>query len=115
IPVAGMAKDDHHRSRALIFRDQEHALNVVPGLRRWIPEIQEEVHRFAIEYHRGLRSGGMKKSVLDNVPGIGEKRKLALLEKYKSIEAIAAASVEELRQVPGMDIRAAEAIKEYFA
>ncbi|MBQ9932093.1 MAG: excinuclease ABC subunit UvrC, partial [Firmicutes bacterium] len=115
IPVAGMAKDDHHRSRALIFRGQEHALNVVPGLRRWIPEIQEEVHRFAIEYHRGLRSGGMKKSVLDNVPGIGEKRKLALLEKYKSIEAIAAASVEELRQVPGMDIRAAEAIKEYFA
>ncbi len=114
IPVAGMAKDDSHRSRALIFHGEERSLRELPGLGRWIPPIQEEVHRFAIEYHRGLRSGGMKKSVLDEIPGIGEKRKQALLQEYKSIEAIAAASVEDLRKIPGMDIRAAEAIKEFF-
>ena len=115
IPVAGMAKDDKHRTRALIYQDNETPLSDIPGLFPFVGTIQEEVHRFAIDYHHKLRGKSVSKSVLDSIPGIGEKRKLALLSELGSVENIKNASVYKLAEVPGMNIAAAESVHEYFA
>ena len=115
IPVAGMAKDDKHRTRALIYMDNETPLSEIPGLFPFVGSIQEEVHRFAIDYHHKLRGKSVSKSVLDNIPGIGEKRKLALLSELGSVENIKNASVYKLAEVPGMNLKIAETVHEYFA
>ena len=115
IPVAGMAKDDHHRTRALVYRDAELPLRGHTELFSYLGTIQEEVHRFAIDYHHSLRSRSMTRSELDNIPGIGEKRKMALLKAFGGIEGIRAASVEQLADVEAMSRSAAEAVREYFA
>ena len=114
IPVAGMVKDEKHKTRGLILRGKEMDLIDNRVLLRYISTIQEEVHRFAIEYHRGLRSKKLKKSALDDVPGIGEKRKAALLKELGSIEAIAAADVLILEKIPGMNRKAAESVKKHL-
>lgn len=115
IPVAGMAKDDKHRTRALIYDGRETDLRSVPGLFPFIGTVQEEVHRFAIDYHRKLRGKAMNRSVLDDIPGIGEKRKLALLAKFGSVEAVKQASVEDIADTEGFIMSVAESVHEYFA
>lgn len=115
IPVAGMAKDDKHRTRALIYQEQETPLKPHPQLFAYVGAIQEEVHRFAIEYHRKLRGKELTRSVLDGIPGIGEKRKLALLSELGSVDAIKSSTVYQLADVPGMNLRAAESVHKYFA
>ena len=115
IPVAGAVKDDKHRTRALLFEGVETPLKGHQRLYAYVGAIQEEVHRFAIEYHHNLRGKSMTRSVLDDIPGIGEKRKLALLAKFGSVEGIKQASVYELADVDGMNTAAAEAVAEFFA
>ena len=115
VPVLGMVKDDRHRTRGLVFGDTETDLTEVPELYRLIGAIQEEVHRFAVDYHRGVRGRKLAKSELDDIPGVGEKRRQALLLKYGGTEAIKAAPIEELAAVPGMNRAAAEAVAAYFA
>ena len=115
IPVAGAVKDDKHRTRALLFEGVETPLKGNPRLYAYIGAIQEEVHRFAIEYHHNLRGKTMTRSVLDDIPGIGEKRKLALLSRFGSVEGIKQASVYDLAAVDGMNASAAESVAEYFA
>ena len=114
IPVAGMVKDDKHRTRAILFEGSETPLAGRHELFAYCGRIQEEVHRFAIEYHRGLRSKSVSRSVLDNIPGIGEKRKMALLNAFGSVESIKKASVSDLSQAEGMNSRVAEAVFDYF-
>ncbi len=114
IPVAGMVKDEKHRTRGLIFGDVEIDLKGEPPLYHYIGRIQEEVHRFAIEYHRGLRTKKLQKSALDEIPGIGDKRKQALFANFGSIEAIAKADIDVLRGLPGMNLAAAEAVKKHL-
>ena len=114
IPVCGMVKDDFHRTRGLYYNNVE-----VPSDRhsegfRLITRIQDEAHRFAIEYHRSLRGKGQVKSVLDDIPGIGPARRKALMREFKDIEAIRAAEVEDLAKVPQMNERAARQVYEFF-
>ena len=115
VPVAGMVKDDKHRTRALLWQDEETPLKSHSELFAYCGAIQEEVHRFAIEYHRSLRSKSLSKSVLDNIEGIGEKRKTALLAKFGSVENIRNATVYELSDTEGMNQKVAESVAEYFA
>jgi excinuclease ABC subunit C len=115
IPVAGMVKDDKHRTRGLIYRDQELDLKNDPVLYRYAAAIQEEVHRFAIDYHRGLRNKSIQRSALDTIEGIGEKRRNALLTHFGSIDRIREATMEELCQAPGMTKPAAEKVLEWAA
>lgn len=115
IPVAGAVKDDKHRTRALLFEGCETPLKNNQSLYAYVGAIQEEVHRFAIEYHHNLRGKTMSRSVLDDIPGIGEKRKLALLSRFGSVEGIKRASVYDLAEVNGMNAAAAESVAAYFA
>ncbi|MGE4277442.1 MAG: excinuclease ABC subunit UvrC [Lawsonibacter sp.] len=113
IPAFGMVKDDRHRTRALVHPDgREIGIQAVPAVFALIGQIQEETHRFAIEYHRQLQAGHVKTSVLDKIPGVGEKRRKQLLKHFKSIKAIRAASVEELRAVVPQNT--AQAVYQYF-
>ena len=114
IPVAGMVKDDHHRTRGLVYGDKELELKTEPVLFKCLGAMQEEVHRFAIEYHRGLRNKTMQRSVLDEIEGVGEKRKQALLSHFGSIEKLSQASAEEIADVKGMNSAVAERIYTYF-
>jgi excinuclease ABC subunit C len=113
IPVAGMVKDDKHRTRGLVYREKELELRENPVLFRYIASIQEEVHRFAIEYHHGLRKKTLQRSALDTIEGIGEKRRNALLTHFGSIDRIREATLEELCQVPGITKPAAEKVIEW--
>ena len=110
IPVCGMVKDDHHRTRGLFYQNREYEMDRSKEPFKLITRIQDETHRFAIEYHRQLRSKGQIKSVLDDIPGIGPKRRLALIRHFKSIDAIKEASVEEIADAPGMNLKAAQAV-----
>lgn len=113
IPVAGMVKDDRHRTREIYFRGSMRDLGR-DDLYRFVSGIQEEVHRFAIMYHRNLRSKAANLSGLDDISGIGVTRRNALLAHFKNMEAIRSASVEDLSQVPGMNRRAALKVYDYF-
>lgn len=115
IPVVGLAKDDAHRSRAVVFTDgSEIDLKSEPLLFSYAGNIQEEVHRFAITFHRGTRGKKMTHSVLEEIPKIGPKRRKALMEKFRSIDAIRKASYEELMETEGMNSKAAESVLEFF-
>lgn len=114
IPVCGLVKDDFHKTRGIIYNNEEIQLDKDSDEFKLIYRIQEEAHRFAISYHRSLRSKEMLKSELDDIKGIGNKRKTALLKHFKTIENIKKASVEELAQVEGMNRRAAEDLYNYF-
>ncbi|MDR3364563.1 MAG: excinuclease ABC subunit UvrC [Clostridiales Family XIII bacterium] len=114
IPVLGMVKDDRHRTRGLVSGGIETDLTQTPELYRLVGTIQEEVHRFAVEYHRGVRGKKLTKSELDDIKGIGEKRKRALLLKYGGVEGVRAAAADELAAVPGMGRAAAEAVAAHF-
>lgn len=114
IPVCGMVKDDHHRTRGLYFENEEIPIERDSEGFKLITRIQDEAHRFAIEYHRSLRSKTQVHSVLDDISGIGATRRKALMRKYDSIEEIKNASVEELAQVESMDSRSAESVYRFF-
>ena len=110
IPIFGMVKDDRHRTRALVGDMGEYRLRDDPELWHFISSIQDEAHRFAIEYNRKLSEKRYKKSVLDDIPGIGKKRKFELLKHFGSFAAIKRATVEDLTKVPGMNQKAAETL-----
>lgn len=114
IPVCGMVKDDFHRTRGLYYNNVEVPIDRHSEGFRLITRIQDEAHRFAIEYHRSLRGKGQVKSVLDDIPGIGPARRKALMREFKDIEAIRAAEVEDLAKVPQMNERAARQVYEFF-
>ena len=114
LPVAGMVKDDRHRTDQLFFREHMIPIKKEPELYRYIYTIQEEVHRFAIEYHKQLRSKNMMHSILEEIEGIGEKRRTNLLKHFKSIEKIKVATLEELEMVEGMNHKAAETVYAHF-
>ena len=116
IPVVGLAKDDAHRTRAIVFDDgREIDLRDDRLLFSYCSNIQEEVHRFAITYMSGVKGKKMIKSALEDIPGIGPKRRTELLAKFGSIKAIKNASYEELMEVDGMTSRAAESVLEFFS
>ena len=114
IPLWGMYKDDKHRTKGLISQEKEIELDKTTNLYRFVASIQEEVHNFAISYHRSLRNKSLTKSVLDDIQGIGEKRKKALLAHFKDIDVIKEASVEELASVEGMNTASAESVYNFF-
>ncbi len=114
IPVCGMVKDDHHRTRGLYYDNVEIPVDTSSEGFRLITRIQDEAHRFAIEYHRSLRSKGQVHSVLDDIPGIGDARRKALLRKFKSVENIRDASEEELAQTESMNTGSARQVYEFF-
>lgn len=116
IPVVGMAKDDSHRTRAIVFDDgREMELRGHPVLFQYAGTIQEEVHRFAIEYHHKLHGKNAMHSALDDIEGVGPKRRNELLYHFKSIENIRNASIKELCEVPSITEQVARNIKEYFS
>lgn len=114
IPVCGMVKDDNHRTRGLYYNNAEVPIDKHSEGFRLITRIQDEAHRFAIEYHRSLRGKGQVKSILDDIPDIGPTRRRALMRQFKSLEAVKDAAVEELEQVPGMNRKAAESVYRFF-
>ncbi|MCH5338675.1 MAG: excinuclease ABC subunit UvrC [Acetatifactor sp.] len=114
IPVCGMVKDDNHRTRGLYFNNVELPIDTRSEGFKLITRVQDEAHRFAIEYHRSLRGKAQVKSVLDDIPGVGPARRKALMRHFKSIEEIKSASVEELETVPELNRRAAEGIYQFF-
>ena len=114
IPVAGMVKDDNHRTRGLYFRNVEIPVDPSSEGFHLITRIQDEAHRFAIEYHRSLRSREQVHSVLDDIPGIGETRRKALMRRFRSIEKIRDASVEELKGTESMNEASARQVFEFF-
>ena len=114
IPVCGMVKDDNHRTRGLYFNNVELPIDTRSEGFKLITRVQDEAHRFAIEYHRSLRSKAQVKSVLDDIPGVGPARRKALMRHFKSIDDIKAATVEELQTLPELNRRAAEDIYAFF-
>lgn len=118
LAVAGMAKDDHHRTRSLVFfkegQMEEILLKDHPMLYKYMGTVQEEVHRFAIEYHRGLRNKRMLTSVLDEIEGIGPAKRNALLDHFGSVDRIKNATQEQLQEVKGITANLAAKIQEYF-
>ena len=115
IPVCGMVKDDNHRTRGLYFQNVELPIDTHSEGFKLITRIQDEAHRFAIEYHRSLRSKAQVKSVLDEIPGIGEARRKALMRRFRSLEEIRNATVEQLCQLPEIPRPVAEGIVAFFA
>ena len=114
IPVCGMVKDDKHRTRGLYFGNQEIPIKRDSEGFKLITRIQDEAHRFAIEYHRSLRSKGQVHSVLDDIPGIGPTRRKALMKHFKGLEAIKEATIEEISQVESMNEKAAAQVFDFF-
>lgn len=114
IPVCGMVKDDHHRTRGLYFHNQEIPIDTHSQGFRLITRIQDETHRFAIEYHKQIRSKGQVHSVLDDIPMIGSTRRKALMRSFDSLEEIRKATIEELTQLPEMNEQAAREVVAFF-
>ena len=114
IPVCGMVKDDNHRTRGLYYNNVEIPIDRHSEGFKLVTRIQDEAHRFAIEYHRSLRSKAQVHSVLDDIEGIGPARRKALMRRFKSLEAVRDATLEELESTEGMNKRAAESVYAYF-
>ncbi|OOM79805.1 UvrABC system protein C [Clostridium puniceum] len=114
IPVCGLVKDDHHATRGIIYNNKELIVNRNSNLMQLIRRIQDEVHRFAITYHRSLRDKRTLHSILDDIPNVGQKRRMALLMKFGSIENIKKAKIEELLETESIDNKSANSILTYF-
>jgi len=114
IPVCGMVKDDNHRTRGLYYNNRELPIDKSSELFKLITRIQDETHRFAIEYHRSLRQKSQVRSILDDIKGIGPTRRRALMKHFMSLDAIKTADVEELMKVPSMNRKAAEEVYAFF-
>ncbi|MDD6194431.1 MAG: excinuclease ABC subunit UvrC [Lachnospiraceae bacterium] len=114
IPVCGMVKDDHHRTRGLYFNNREIPIDKTSEGFLLITRLQDEAHRFAIEYHRSLRSKSQTHSFLDDIEGIGPARRKALMKRFESAEEMAGATIEELAETPSMDLPSATALFNYL-
>ena len=114
VPVCGMVKDDNHRTRGLYFHDEEIPVDRHSAVFHLITRVQDEAHRFAIEFHRSLRSKEQVHSVLDDIPGIGKTRRKALMRSFPSIDALKSATFAELTAVPGMNAPAARTVYAFF-
>lgn len=114
IAVCGMVKDDNHRTRGLYYDNKELPIDKSSELFKLITRIQDETHRFAIEYHRSLRQKSQVHSILDDISGIGPTRRRALMKYFQSLEAIQAADVDEIMKVPAMNRQAADQVYEFF-
>lgn len=114
IPVCGMVKDDYHNTRGLYFHNTELEIDTHSEGFRLITRIQDEAHRFAIEYHRSLRGKSQVHSILDDIPGIGPARRKILMKNYQSPDQIREATKEELAALPGMNRKAASSVYEFF-
>lgn len=114
IPVCGMVKDDNHRTRGLYYHNQEIPIDKHSEGFKLITRIQDEAHRFAIEYHRSLRSKTQVKSVLEDIPGVGETRRKALMRRFKSIDEMKTASVEQFSAIPEIPENVAKGIYAFF-
>ena len=114
IPVCGMVKDDNHRTRGLYYNNEEIPIDRHGEAFQLITRIQDEAHRFAIEYHRSLRSKSQVKSILDDIEGVGPARRKALMKRFQSLENIKNATVEELAETENMNLTVAEAVYEFF-
>lgn len=114
IPVCGLVKDDKHNTRGIIYENKEIIINKTSDVMHMITRIQDEVHRFAITYHRSLRNKRTLHSILEDIPNVGEKRRRNLLMKFGSIDNIKVASLEELMETPSIDRKSAESILDYF-
>ena len=114
IPICGMVKDDRHRTRGLLYQGEEILLETRSEGFKLITRIQDEVHRFSIEYHKKLRGKAQIQSILDDIPGIGKERKKILMQHFKSVENLKAASLEEIEQVEGIPQKVASNIYQFF-
>ena len=114
IPVCCMVKDDNHRTRGLYYQNKEIAIDTRGEGFKLITRIQDEAHRFAIEYHRSLRSKDQVRSVLDDIPGVGPARRKALMRHFKSIDDIRNAEVSQLSEVDEIPVNIAEEIYAFF-
>lgn len=114
IPVCGLVKDDKHATRGIIYNNEELIINRSSNLMQFIRRIQDEVHRFAITYHRSLRDKRTLHSILDDIPNVGEKRRRALLMKFGSVDNIKSATLDQLLETPSINNKAAESIYKYF-
>lgn len=114
IMICGMVKDDHHRTRGLYFENEELPIDTGSECFKLITRIQDETHRFAIEYHKSLRSKGQVRSILDDIEGIGAARRRSLIMHFETITAIKEADVDTLSKAPGMNIKAAQAVYDFF-
>ena len=114
IPVCGMVKDDNHRTRGLYFHNEEIPIDKHSEGFKLITRIQDEAHRFAIEYHRSLRGKTQVRSVLEDIPGVGEARRKALMRHFKSIEEMKNASVEQFAEIPEIPENIARGIYDFF-
>lgn len=114
IPVCGMVKDDHHRTRGLYYQNEEIAIDRSSEAFRLVTRIQDEAHRFAIEYHKQLRGKGQVHSILDDIEGIGPARRKALMRNFASLEEMKGATVEQLAAIPSMNEKSAESVYNFF-
>ena len=114
IPVCGMVKDDYHRTRGLYYQNVEIPIDRNSEAFRLITRVQDEAHRFAITFHRKLRSQGQVHSVLDDIVGIGPARRKALMKHYASLDGIKQAEIDELKNIPSMDEKAARSVYNFF-
>lgn len=114
IPVCGMVKDDHHRTRGLFYHNEEIEIDRSSEGFKLITRIQDEAHRFAIEFHRKLRSQGQVHSILDDIPGVGPARRKVLMKHFMSLDAIKAATIEELKDLPSMNEKSAKDVYNFF-
>lgn len=115
IPICGMVKDDNHRTRGLYFRGEELPIDIHGEGFKLLTRIQDETHRFAIEFHKSLRSKEQTHSILDDIPGIGTTRRRAIMKHFSSLSELLSASEDEIAAVPSMDRKAARAILDFFA
>ena len=114
IPVCGMVKDDRHRTRGLYYQDEELPIRTDSEAFKLITRIQDEAHRFAIEFHRQLRGKGQVHSILDDIPGVGPKRRKDLMKHFQSLDAIRQAEVEDLKKLPTMNEKSARDVYDFF-
>ena len=114
IPVCGMVKDDNHRTRGLYYQNREIPIDKNSEGFKLITRIQDEAHRFAIEFHRKLRSQGQIHSVLDDIPGVGPARRKDLMRHFQNLDAIKSAEVEELKKLPSMNEKSAQEVYKFF-
>ena len=114
IPVCGMVKDDNHRTRGLYYLNEEIPISKTSEGFKLITRIQDEAHRFAIEFHRSLRSSSQVHSILDDIPNIGKSRRRALMKHFESIEELKAADIDTIKNIPSMDARSAQSVYDFF-
>ena len=114
IPICGMVKDDNHRTRGLYYHGVEIPIDRNSECFKLITRVQDEAHRFAITFHRQLRSKGQVHSILDDIPGVGAARRKDLMRHFENIDAIKNASVEELKELPSMNEKSAQDVYNFF-